>query len=207
MPTTSWHVFTFLIGEKIVRSCLVKYNFPGLIFFRSHLHCICANLFCTFFATHICNPVSLYRRKKYVKTFISIPGLQRYTFLVLISYTYRSEHTVGRLFIKSVDQFVLYRTFQTYIFYGQWSVPQPSPPSSQRSGLPVGRVGRRDYWMVYRGPGFLSVVWFGSSPTSPLSRQKARPATHRKTDKKRQCADKEGGEAPNHTNAKKPGSL
>ncbi len=31
---------------------------------------------------------------------------------------------------------------------------------------------RREYWMIYRGPGFLDVVWFGSSPTlSPLSRQ------------------------------------
>ncbi len=26
----------------------------------------------------------------------------------------------------------------------------------------------REYWMIYRGPGFLSVVWFGSNP-SPLS--------------------------------------
>ncbi len=23
----------------------------------------------------------------------------------------------------------------------------------------------REYWMIYRGPGFLAVVWFGSSPT------------------------------------------
>ncbi len=31
----------------------------------------------------------------------------------------------------------------------------------------------REYWMIHRGPGFLAVVWFGSSPTplSPLSRQ------------------------------------
>jgi hypothetical protein len=26
----------------------------------------------------------------------------------------------------------------------------------------------REYWMICRGPGFLAVVWFGSSPTSPF---------------------------------------
>ncbi len=37
----------------------------------------------------------------------------------------------------------------------------------------------REYW-IYRELGFLAVVWFGSSPTTsyPVSRQKARPATH-----------------------------
>ncbi len=29
----------------------------------------------------------------------------------------------------------------------------------------------REYWMIYRGPGFLAFVWFGSSPTpSPVSK-------------------------------------
>jgi hypothetical protein len=27
----------------------------------------------------------------------------------------------------------------------------------------------REYWMIYRGPGFLAVVWFGSSPPLPTS--------------------------------------
>jgi hypothetical protein len=27
------------------------------------------------------------------------------------------------------------------------------------------RQGCREYWMIYRRPGFLAVVWFGSSPT------------------------------------------
>ncbi len=27
----------------------------------------------------------------------------------------------------------------------------------------------REYWMIYRGPGFLAVVWFGSSPSLPSS--------------------------------------
>jgi hypothetical protein len=45
--------------------------------------------------------------------------------------------------------------------------------------------------MLYRGPGFLAAVYFGSTPTPPprLSRQKDRPATHRKTEKERQVGD------------------
>ncbi len=32
----------------------------------------------------------------------------------------------------------------------------------------------REYWMIYKGLGYLAVVWVGSSPTpSPLSRQQA----------------------------------
>ncbi len=27
----------------------------------------------------------------------------------------------------------------------------------------------REYWMIYRGPGFLAVIWFGSFPTSSPS--------------------------------------
>jgi hypothetical protein len=32
-------------------------------------------------------------------------------------------------------------------------------------------VKTRDYWMIYRGPSFLAIVWFGSSliPSHPLS--------------------------------------
>ncbi len=61
----------------------------------------------------------------------------------------------------------------------------------------------REYWMIDKGPGFLAVVWFGSSPTpsapSPLCRQKARPATHRKTEKERKGVDH-----MNHMNIRKP---
>ncbi len=36
------------------------------------------------------------------------------------------------------------------------------------------RPSHREYWMIYRGPGFLAVVWFGSSPNPPpLPRQQA----------------------------------
>ncbi len=48
----------------------------------------------------------------------------------------------------------------------------------------------REHWMIYRGPGFLAVVWFASSPSLQL----AWPATHRKTEKERQLADGRGGE-------------
>ncbi len=42
----------------------------------------------------------------------------------------------------------------------------------------------REYWMICRGKGFLAVVCFGSHPLPfPLSRKKARPATHSKTEK------------------------
>jgi len=45
------------------------------------------------------------------------------------------------------------------------SLPTTSPPSSA--------VPRREYWMIYRGPGFLAVVWFSSSltPLPPSSVQ------------------------------------
>jgi hypothetical protein len=65
--------------------------------------------------------------------------------------------------------------------------------------------------MIYRGPGFLAVIGFGSSPSpsSPLSRQQGRPATHRKTEKERQLADWRGrvagvGGATLYTTARKP---
>ncbi len=38
-------------------------------------------------------------------------------------------------------------------------------------------VRARGYWMIYRGPGFLDVVWFGSSPSprpSPVSKLEGR---------------------------------
>ncbi len=64
--------------------------------------------------------------------------------------------------------------------------------------------------MIYRGPDFFAVEWFGSLPTSsPLSPLDARPATiHRKTEKERQLDDgrgvEEGGrgaDSEDHKNA------
>jgi hypothetical protein len=67
-----------------------------------------------------------------------------------------------------------------------------------------------EYWTIYRGPGFLGVVWFGSSPTSPSSpvgmldwRNTRRL---RKRDNRDNLLTGEGiTEEPNHTTARKPG--
>ncbi len=41
-----------------------------------------------------------------------------------------------------------------------------SPMSNANSdSMTAGWSESREYWMIYRGPGFLAVVWFGSSPT------------------------------------------
>jgi hypothetical protein len=67
--------------------------------------------------------------------------------------------------------------------------------------------------MIYRRQAFLRSYDLAPrpSPFPPLSRQKARPATHRNTEKERQLADGRGwrmwGEEPNHTTARKPGPL
>ncbi len=60
------------------------------------------------------------------------------------------------------------------------------------SGIWSDTIVAREYWMIYRRPGFLFVVWFGYSmhPNPlPVFRQQPRPATHRKTEKERQLAD------------------
>ncbi len=41
------------------------------------------------------------------------------------------------------------------------------------------RIWRREDWMIYRGPGFLAAVWFGSSPTPYLP-----PSTVSKLDRR-----------------------
>ncbi len=69
------------------------------------------------------------------------------------------------------------------------------------------------YWKIYRGPGFLAIVWFDSSsphPFSPLLVSKLYGRHQcRKTEKERQLADRRGGgraegvgEEPNYTTAK-----
>ncbi len=74
-----------------------------------------------------------------------------------------------------------------------------------------GRGEPREYWIIYRGPGFLRVLWFGSSPTpsSNLSRQNAQPGTNRKTEKERHMLTVEGrvGEEPNHNRKKAWSSI
>ncbi len=47
--------------------------------------------------------------------------------------------------------------------------------------LPWLTVRTRENWVIYRGPGFFTVVWFGSSLTPSPSRQNARPCSERHT--------------------------
>ncbi len=53
----------------------------------------------------------------------------------------------------------------------------------------------RRYWMLYRGPGFLAVVYCDCMPHPAPFHQLARPATYKKTGKKKQLAHgiREGG--------------
>ncbi len=58
--------------------------------------------------------------------------------------------------------------------YFQWCEIscQPDLPFARiLSGMVDLTVRTREYWMIFRGPAFLAVVWFGSSPIpwSPLS--------------------------------------
>ncbi len=55
--------------------------------------------------------------------------------------------------------------------------PKPNPVQGQWRELkltckstPLHYIYPREYWMVYSGPGFRGVVWFGSSPPSPVSK-------------------------------------
>ncbi len=54
----------------------------------------------------------------------------------------------------------------------------------------------REHWTIYRGPGFLAVVWFGSTATPSLPSSLVRKLDRRhtkKTEKLRQLADRRGG--------------
>jgi hypothetical protein len=58
--------------------------------------------------------------------------------------------------------------------------------------IPVPWRVASEYWMIFRGPGFLAIVWFDSSPApSPslfLQQVRTGVATHRKTEEERQVA-------------------
>jgi hypothetical protein len=65
----------------------------------------------------------------------------------------------------------------------------------------------REYWRIHRGPGFLAVVCFGSSPTPSLTCQQI---VFSFSVFRVQLTDGRGGrvgEEPNHTTAIKPGPL
>jgi hypothetical protein len=79
----------------------------------------------------------------------------------------------------------------------------PRSSSQQERGRWVRLAEPRECGMINRGPGFLDVVRFGSSPTHfPLYSQKSHPASHSK-----KVEGGEMGEDPNQTTAGKPGPL
>ncbi len=45
-----------------------------------------------------------------------------------------------------------------------WTREKRKARGSALIGVLLCLDGGRDYWMIYRGPGFLAVVWLGSSP-------------------------------------------
>ncbi len=59
--------------------------------------------------------------------------------------------------------------------------------SLQYIDIPTTKTFTREYWMIYRCPGFLSFELLLPS------RQYARPAAHRKTEKEKQILDEKGG--------------
>jgi hypothetical protein len=71
------------------------------------------------------------------------------------------------------------------------------------------RVPTTEYWMIYRGPGFLAVVWFGFSATPSL------PCPVRKLSiflilpvcRRSSLVMREGWEEPNYTTARKSDPL
>jgi hypothetical protein len=70
----------------------------------------------------------------------------------------------------------------------------------------------REYWMVYRGPVFLAVVWFGSSHTSPHAAPLSRPGDKQKTRKRDYSLTGKGerggrGAESYFATSRKPGSL
>ncbi len=99
------------------------------------------------------------------------------------------SNTTGMLFFSSYIFFTKNQTnLECYILF---SIDfQNTHLSRQR--LYIIRVSR-EYWIIYRGTGFLAVVWFGSLPTpSPPLLSVTSTGAHRKTEKKRQLADRRG---------------
>ncbi len=70
----------------------------------------------------------------------------------------------------------------------------------------------REYWTIYRRPGFLAVVWCGSTPTPcpPLPSVSSISNTQEDWERVATCWWERGkgvGVEPNHTTTKKPGPL
>ncbi len=68
----------------------------------------------------------------------------------------------------------------------------------------------REYWMIYRGPGFLAVYWLGSHSPSPvrnLSLFFSLPVCHRSSLLTDESGGGGEGEKRNQTTERKPGPL
>ncbi len=70
----------------------------------------------------------------------------------------------------------------------------------------------RDHWMIYRGLGFLTVVWFGSSPPPPTSLPSVSCRHGGRLRKRDSFVTGDGGgegvgEKPNHQITRRPESL
>jgi hypothetical protein len=84
----------------------------------------------------------------------------------------------------------------------------------QSGGKGPGILITREYWRIYGGPGFFTVLWFGSSPApfplTPVSKFSiflSLPVC-RRSSLLMSCRGGEGvGEEPNHTTARNSGSL
>ncbi len=75
-------------------------------------------------------------------------------------YLHTQRDGMGALYRVLLPQVVIRKAFPSFHHRaGRRSVPVHSHSASLR-----------EHWMIYRGPGFLAVVWFGSLPNpSPLS--------------------------------------
>ncbi len=51
----------------------------------------------------------------------------------------------------------------------------------------------REYWMIYRGPGFLAIVWFGSSSTPHLQSVSSTGDTQEYWERETTCLREKGG--------------
>ncbi len=88
-----------------------------------------------------------------------------------------------------------------------------SSDSASSGNSTINPTQPREDWIIYRGPGFLAVVWFGSTqPTSlPLSRQQVASLSQSSCVSPVELADGREGEGvgvePNHIPKRKPGPL
>ncbi len=68
------------------------------------------------------------------------------------------------------------------------------------------KASSREYWMTFRGLGFLAVIWFGSSLTPSLCSKLERPQRHTERLRDRDSLGG-GGKEPNRTTARMPVTL